>query len=147
MRVYRYKRETLEGSFSLTNTELRVGQISDTKGNQYKGISLYGGLHGSWIGADRAIVLDLAQAKELLEFLDHIRRRDFPASFSVKMNRFETLTWTASKFLAHWHDGGGLSGNIGIRSLLGVRLIPASITMEAAQGLAACIVEYYGING
>ena len=146
LRVYKHKRETLEGSFSLANTELRVGRISDTRGRQYKGISLYGGLHGYLIGADRAIVLDEAAVEGLLEFLLRLQRKDLPASFSVRMNRFETFSWDVGKFLPNWHDGGGLSGNISIRSLLGASLVGATITMEATQRLEACIRDFYGME-
>lgn len=143
MRIYRHKRETLEGSFSLLNTELRVGQISDTRGNQFKGISLYGGLHGPLMGADRAVVLDDLHARQLLDFLDRSQRQQLPTHFSVRMNRFETLRWGISKFLPHWHDGGGLSGSIGIKTLLGMSMIPATITIDAAKALRACLADFY----
>ena len=144
LRVYKHKRDTLEGAFSLANTELRVGRISDTRGRQYRGISLYGGLHGYFIGADRAIVLDDEAAQRLLAFLASIQHKALPASFSVRMNLFETFSWDVGNFLPDWHDGGGLSGNISIRSLLGAGLVPATITMDAAQRLEACIRDFYG---
>lgn len=146
MRVYKYKRETLEGSFSLANTELRVGKISDTKGNQFKGISLYGGLHGPLVGADRAVVLDDRHARKLLNFLDHIQGKEIPEQFSVSVNCFETLNWHVSKFLPDWHDGGGLSGRVSISSMLGARIVPTVITTEAAQRLSVCISDFYGID-
>jgi hypothetical protein len=146
MRFYRHRRETLEGAFSLLNTELRVGEISDTKGNQFKGISLYGGLHGHLVGADRAIVLDDLHAKHLVDFLDRIRQKQLPTEFSVAMNRFETLSWNVSKFLPDWHDGGGLGGGIGIKTLLGMSMIPATITIDAAKALRACLADFYGVH-
>lgn len=146
LRVYRHKRETLEGAFSLLNTELRVGNISDTKGNHFKGISLYGGLHGPLLGADRAIVLDDVHARNLVDFLDRAQRKQLPTEFSVSMNRFETLKWNVSKFLPNWHDGGGLSGTVSISSLLAASRIPATITLDAAEKLRACIANFYGVH-
>jgi hypothetical protein len=146
LRVYKYKRETLEGSFSLGNTELRVGRISDTKGNQFKGISLYGGLHGPLIGADRAVVLDESHANKLLGFLDRIQRKEFPDQFSVSMNWFETLNWNVTRYLPDRHDGGGLSGRVSICSLLGVRIVPTVITIDAAQRLSICISDFYATD-
>jgi hypothetical protein len=146
MRFYRHKRETLEGSFSLTHTELRVGEISDAKGNQFKGISLYGGLHGPLVGADRAIVLDDRHARDLLDFLDRIQQQEIPAHFSVSMNWFETFRWDVSKFLPDWHDGGGLSGRLGIRAVLGVSMVPAVITRNTADKLRHCIADFYGVH-
>lgn len=146
LRFYKHKRETLEGAFSLLNTELRVGEISDTRGNQFKGISLYGGLHGPLLGADRAIVLDDVHARHLVDFLDRARRKQLPSEFSVSMNRFETLTWNVSKFLHDWHDGGGLSGTVSIRSLLAAGMIPTTITLDAARELRACIADFYGVH-
>lgn len=145
MRFYRHKRETLEGAFSLLNTELRVGTISDTRGKQFRGISLYGGLHGPLLGADRAIVLDDLHAKHLVDFLDRIRQKQLPAEFSAAMNRFETLRWNISKYVPDWHDGGGLGGSVGIESLLGVSMIPTTITVDAAKELRACIADFYGL--
>ena len=146
MRIFKYKRDTLEGSFSLDNIELRVGKISDTEGNQFKGISLYGGLHGPLVWADRAVVLDDRQASGLLGFLDRIQRRDFPEQFTVSMNWFETLDWRVSKFLPDWHDGGGLSGSVSIRFMLGARIVPTVITTDAAHRLRSCISDFYGID-
>ena len=145
LRIYRHKRETLEGAFSLLNTELRVGRISDTRGNQFKGISLYGGLHGPLVAADRAIVLNDLHAKHFVDFLDRIRQKQLPTEFSVAMNRFETLRWYVSKFLPGWHDGGGLGGNVGIKSLLGFSMIPTTITIDAAGKLRDCIADFYGV--
>lgn len=130
----------------MANTELRVGKISDTKGNQFKGVSLYGGLHGPLIGADRAIVLNDHHAKNLLEFLDRSQRKQLPTHFSVSMNLFETFRWNISKFLPEWHDGGGLSGYVSIKSLLGVSLVPATITLDAARKLRVCIADFYGVD-
>lgn len=146
LRFYKHKRETLEGSFSLGNTELRVGKISDTKGNEFKGISLYGGLHGPLVGADRAVVLDQSHAKNLLGFLDRIQRKEIPDRFSVSMNWFETLSWDVARFLPDWHDGGGLSGRVSIRSMLGASIVPTVITIDAAQKLRICIAEFYAID-
>lgn len=146
MRFYKLKRETLQGAFSLSNTELRVGNISDTKGDVFKGTSLYGGLHGPLVATDRAVVLSDLDAKVFVSFLERLQNREIPTYFSVSVYRLETFRWGVAEFLSKWHDGGGYSGQPSVRYFAGIRHIPATITADAAKNLRECIADFYNIS-
>ena len=146
LRFYQHRRESTRGAFSISNAEIRVAEISDAKGNRHRGISIYGGLQGPFVAPERAIVLGEHDAKVMLSFLDRITRKEIPTFFSVSMNRVETFNWQVSTYLPQWHDGGGLRGTIGIKQFLGIRLVPATITVDAAHGLRSCIQDFYGID-
>lgn len=75
-----------------------------------------------------------------------MQRKEFPAHFSVRMNLFESFRWDVSNFQPDWHDGGGIRGRLGIKTFLGLSMVPATVTLDAAAGLRACIAKFYGIG-
>lgn len=134
------------GTFSLNNTQLYVGSVSDDGGSVHKALSLLSGeyTHGN-VSYTTVHFFETDDAVRLLGFLDQALAHDLPAifrfpaaatGFMLSDGQFE---WAIDKFVPNWHGGGGLKGSLGGEG-------GQIITMKSAGRLRECIAEFFGIS-
>ncbi len=77
MRVFKLKRETLEGQFSLDHWQLYVGELSDKSDKRYKGMSVLGafGLH------EYPFKVSKEEAKRLTDVIDKVLNNYLPQNY------------------------------------------------------------------
>ena len=145
MRVFKLKRETMEGQFSLDHWQLYVGDVSDSKGNTFKGMSILGA-HGEW--AEFPFTLSAHDARRMVKAIDAVLKNELPVKYSVKTGvMFTSFRLHFKKYISDWHGGGGYKSTIAFTlGILGFSAIYATISKNTLVGLRDCLVGYYGLG-
>ena len=141
MRVYKLKRETQQGCFSLNNWQLYVGELSDAKNNKFKGMSILGA-HDMF---EFPFKVSQHDAKRFISAIDSILNNRLPVKYSLKTgSNFLTFNLKIGKQISNWHGGGGFKGSASLTTL-GIFGSYAFVTISKStlQSLKKCLGEFY----
>lgn len=144
MRAYKLKRETMEGTFSLLNAQLTVGELSKKDGTRLKGFTI----GQMTVFTDYPFALSEDQVKEFIACLKKVERKELPAEFKMRFGfkNLATLTFSFSKYDPKWYGHGGIKGSVSWNMLLSIKWEPIEMSLTAISDLTACLERFYGIQ-
>ncbi len=134
----------MEGTFSLNDSQFTVGEISDRKGNRFKGI----GIISPGRLSDYPLIITTEQAQGLVECLDKALRQEFPAKTEFSFGRWNLMTWKfeLNKYDEKWFHGGGFKGSFAFIALLGYQWFPIEMSRQAVTEFRDCLTRFYGLK-
>ena len=132
MRIFRYKREKTFGTHNFGSHQIYVCNLSDTKGNEFKGISIH--YPGSF--AEVPFPLDEEQASKLIMFLSTVLNSNVSSSFTLKCgikNYFINLYLNFSPF-----NESMIKSKIKTGNLFGINFMSGKIKRSS---ISACLTS------